>query len=189
MAEQKLPKLTTRVRFPSPAPRSAKFPIRTRNGLIGTPDRLILLAFRPEGDDERGTSVRKPIFTAIRNSRGKGFTQDEVTAVDALLDRLGVPEDEDESTGGHPAAEHALPGGPSASGGIGLSDPGQVLRFGEGAGALHLRPEAGPEGRARGHPRRGGRGPMAAVPSPPTRSPPPSMRRRRRCSRSARPSG
>ncbi|MGA9581488.1 MAG: hypothetical protein WBR13_05930 [Allosphingosinicella sp.] len=71
--------------------------------------------------------MRKPIFTAIRNSRGKGFTTDEVKAVDALLDRLGVPEDEEEAKGDHPAAEHALAGAPSAAGGTGLSDPAKFF--------------------------------------------------------------
>ncbi|GGO96606.1 transglycosylase family protein [Stakelama pacifica] len=31
---------------------------------------------------------RKPIFDAIRDARGKGFTQDEVDRIDALLDTL-----------------------------------------------------------------------------------------------------
>lgn len=35
--------------------------------------------------------MRKPIFDAIRAARGKGFTQDEVNAIDALLDGLGIP--------------------------------------------------------------------------------------------------
>ncbi len=77
--------------------------------------------------------MRKPIFTAIRNSRGKGFTSDEVTAVDALLDRLGVPEDEDEASDGHPAAEHALPSRPSTPGGIGLADPAKFFAAVKGA--------------------------------------------------------
>lgn len=66
--------------------------------------------------------MRKPIFTAIRNARGKGFTSDEVKAVDALLDRLGVPEDDEEAKGEHPAAEHALTSGTPAASGVGLTD-------------------------------------------------------------------
>ncbi|MFL6256201.1 MAG: hypothetical protein ACJ74T_14420 [Pyrinomonadaceae bacterium] len=34
--------------------------------------------------------MRKPIFDIIRAQRGKGFTADEVGAIDALLDRLGI---------------------------------------------------------------------------------------------------
>ena len=34
--------------------------------------------------------MRKPIFDTIRAQRGKGFTADEVTAIDALLDKLGI---------------------------------------------------------------------------------------------------
>jgi putative chitinase len=39
--------------------------------------------------------MRKPIFDVIRAERGKGFTAQEVTAIDALLDRLGVEKDEE----------------------------------------------------------------------------------------------
>lgn len=39
--------------------------------------------------------MRKPIFDTIRAQRGKGFTADEVKAVDALLDRLGFEKDEE----------------------------------------------------------------------------------------------
>jgi lysozyme len=43
---------------------------------------------------------RKPIFDAIRTARNfKGFTPDEVTAIDALLDTLGIPADEQADTG------------------------------------------------------------------------------------------
>lgn len=38
--------------------------------------------------------MRKPIFDIIRAQRGKGFTADEVKAVNALLDRLGIGEDD-----------------------------------------------------------------------------------------------
>ncbi|HWF89265.1 MAG TPA: hypothetical protein VN659_10530 [Pyrinomonadaceae bacterium] len=38
--------------------------------------------------------MRKPIFDTIRAQRGKGFTADEVKAIDALLDRLGFEKDE-----------------------------------------------------------------------------------------------
>jgi hypothetical protein len=37
--------------------------------------------------------IRKPIFDAIRDARGKGFTDGEVQQVDAVLDGLGVPRD------------------------------------------------------------------------------------------------
>ena len=37
--------------------------------------------------------MRKPIFDIIRAQRGKGFTADEVKAIDALLDRLGVEQE------------------------------------------------------------------------------------------------
>jgi hypothetical protein len=39
--------------------------------------------------------MRKPIFDIIRAQRGKGFTADEVKAVDELLDRLGFEKDEE----------------------------------------------------------------------------------------------
>lgn len=38
--------------------------------------------------------MRKPIFDIIRAERGKGFTTDEVTTIDALLERLGIPRDD-----------------------------------------------------------------------------------------------
>ncbi len=38
--------------------------------------------------------MRKPIFDTIRAQRGKGFTAEEVKEIDALLDRLGVEEDD-----------------------------------------------------------------------------------------------
>ena len=39
--------------------------------------------------------MRKPIFDIIRIQRGKGFTAEEVRAIDALLDRLGVERNDD----------------------------------------------------------------------------------------------
>jgi hypothetical protein len=90
--------------------------------LIGAPFDLIIAAVVP-GDDEEGGTMRKPIFTAIRSARGKGFAADEVKAIDDLLERLGVPKDEDEAKEGHPAAEHALAIGGSAVGDVGLADP------------------------------------------------------------------
>lgn len=39
--------------------------------------------------------MRKPVFDTIRAQRGKGFTDDEVKAIDALLDRLGLEKDEE----------------------------------------------------------------------------------------------
>lgn len=71
--------------------------------------------------------MRKPIFTAIRSARGKGFSPDEVKAVDALLDRLGVPQDEEEAKDGHPAAEHSLPSSAPAAGATGLADPARFF--------------------------------------------------------------
>ncbi|MEN3326341.1 MAG: hypothetical protein V7638_1148 [Acidobacteriota bacterium] len=38
--------------------------------------------------------MRKPIFDTIRAQRGKGFTAEEVEAVDTVLDQLGIEEDE-----------------------------------------------------------------------------------------------
>lgn len=39
--------------------------------------------------------MRKPVFDTIRAQRGKGFTADEVKAIDALLDQLGFANDEE----------------------------------------------------------------------------------------------
>jgi hypothetical protein len=41
----------------------------------------------------RRNRLRKPIFDIIRAQRGKGFTAEEVGAIDALLDRLGVEQE------------------------------------------------------------------------------------------------
>lgn len=38
--------------------------------------------------------MRKPIFDTIRAQRGKGFTADEVNAIDALLDKLGIEKED-----------------------------------------------------------------------------------------------
>lgn len=38
--------------------------------------------------------MRKPIFDTIRAQRGKGFTPEEVEAVDAVLDKLGIADDD-----------------------------------------------------------------------------------------------
>lgn len=38
--------------------------------------------------------MRKPIFETIRAQRGKGFTADEVKAIDTLLDQLGIEKDD-----------------------------------------------------------------------------------------------
>jgi hypothetical protein len=38
--------------------------------------------------------MRKPIFDTIRAQRGKGFTAEEVKAIDTLLDKLGVEKDD-----------------------------------------------------------------------------------------------
>ena len=51
--------------------------------------------------------MRKPIFDVIRAERGKGFTAPEVTAIDALLDRLGVERDEEPAAPPQPVANTA----------------------------------------------------------------------------------
>jgi putative chitinase len=61
--------------------------------------------------------MRKPIFDVIRAQRGKGFTAEEVGAIDALLDRLGV---EQEDAGAAPPAP-ARPLG--IVGEVGLDEP------------------------------------------------------------------
>jgi hypothetical protein len=62
--------------------------------------------------------MRKPIFDTIRAQRGKGFTADEVKAVDALLDRLGF--DKDEETAPQPVADPAPVG--AVNGEVGLDN-------------------------------------------------------------------
>lgn len=61
--------------------------------------------------------MRKPIFDTIRIQRGKGFTAEEVKAIDALLDRLGV-EKEDAAV-----APPANDPPPATVGAVGLDKP------------------------------------------------------------------
>jgi putative chitinase len=61
--------------------------------------------------------MRKPIFDIIRAQRGKGFTTEEVGAIDALLDRLGV---EKEDVGAPPPVPESVV---AAVGTAGLDDP------------------------------------------------------------------
>lgn len=63
--------------------------------------------------------MRKPIFDTIRAQRGKGFTTEEVKAVDALLDKLGV--EKDDAAAAQPAAEPE-PAEPVKPDTIGLDD-------------------------------------------------------------------
>ena len=42
--------------------------------------------------------MRKPIFDTIRAERGRGFTTEEVAAIDALLERLGIEKDDQVAT-------------------------------------------------------------------------------------------
>ncbi len=60
--------------------------------------------------------MRKPIFDTIRAQRGKGFTAEEVRAIDELLERLGIEPDE--------AAVGLIEGDPvpAATGTVGLDD-------------------------------------------------------------------
>lgn len=62
--------------------------------------------------------MRKPIFDIIRAQRGKGFTAEEVEAIDALLDRLGVEKDDAAVA---PTVPDPLP---AAVGTAGLDNPG-----------------------------------------------------------------
>src|SRR5262245_44313264 len=41
-----------------------------------------------------GRKMRKPIFDIIRAQRGRGFTAEEVKAIDGLLDQRGVEKDD-----------------------------------------------------------------------------------------------
>ncbi len=64
--------------------------------------------------------MRKPIFDTIRAQRGKGFTAEEVKAIDALLDRLGVERDDPAVAPTKPDPVSAAPATASA---VGLDDP------------------------------------------------------------------
>jgi hypothetical protein len=63
--------------------------------------------------------MRKPIFDTIRAQRGKGFTAEEVKAIDALLDRLGVEEDDAAVT---PTAPDPAPAAGAGAGTAGLDN-------------------------------------------------------------------
>lgn len=62
--------------------------------------------------------MRKPIFDTIRAQRGKAFTADEVKAVDALLDRLGLDKDEEPAAPPAPVPVTV----PAESGEVGLDN-------------------------------------------------------------------
>jgi putative chitinase len=62
--------------------------------------------------------MRKPIFDTIRAQRGKGFSADEIAAVDVLLDRLGLEKDEEPVA--MPAAEPVTVA--AANGSVGLDN-------------------------------------------------------------------
>jgi hypothetical protein len=64
--------------------------------------------------------MRKPIFDTIRAHRGKGFTTEEVKAIDALLDRLGIEEDDAAVA---PTAPDLAPAAGAAAGTAGLDNP------------------------------------------------------------------
>jgi hypothetical protein len=64
--------------------------------------------------------MRKPIFDTIRTQRGKGFTAEEVKAIDALLDRLGVEEDDAAVV---PTTPDLVPTTGAAAGTAGLDNP------------------------------------------------------------------
>lgn len=61
--------------------------------------------------------MRKPIFDTIRTHRGKGFSADEVKAIDTLLDGLGLEKDEEPAP--LPATNPTVP---VASGPVGLDN-------------------------------------------------------------------
>jgi len=65
--------------------------------------------------------MRKPIFDTIRVQRGKGFTAEEVKAIDSLLDQLGVEQDEVAAT--TPSVANTVPLTPLAAGALGLDNP------------------------------------------------------------------
>lgn len=67
--------------------------------------------------------MRKPVFDTIRAQRGKGFTADEVKAIDALLDQLGFANDAEPAP--LPVADPetvADPGIVAAPGSVGLDN-------------------------------------------------------------------
>jgi len=64
--------------------------------------------------------MRKPIFDTIRAQRGKGFTTEEVKAIDALLDQLGVEEDDAAVA---PTEADPTPVVPAVAGAVGLDNP------------------------------------------------------------------
>ncbi len=64
--------------------------------------------------------MRRPIFDTIRAQRGKGFTAEEVKAIDALLDQLGIEEDEVAAT---PTVTEPVPATPAEAGTVGLDNP------------------------------------------------------------------
>jgi len=65
--------------------------------------------------------MRKPVFETIRAQRGKGFTADEVKAVDELLDRLGFKKDEAEPAAAVPVAA-VEPSLAATNGSVGLEN-------------------------------------------------------------------
>ncbi len=64
--------------------------------------------------------MRKPIFDTIRAQRGKGFTTAEVKAIDALLDQLGVEQDE---VAAPPTVTEPVPAAPAGAGTVELDNP------------------------------------------------------------------
>jgi putative chitinase len=64
--------------------------------------------------------MRKPIFETIRAQRGKGFTADEVKAIDALLDQLGIEKDDAAVT---PVAPVPVSAAPTTDNAPGLDNP------------------------------------------------------------------
>jgi hypothetical protein len=64
--------------------------------------------------------MRKPIFDTIRAQRGKGFTAEEVKAIDRLLDRLGVERDDPALL---PTEPDPPPPAMESDGGGGLDNP------------------------------------------------------------------
>ena len=64
--------------------------------------------------------MRKPIFDTIRAQRGKGFTAEEVKAIDALLDKLGLDKEDAPAAAPAPAP---LTAKPATDGTPGLDNP------------------------------------------------------------------